>query len=74
MVPFAGRFILERAVEEEDWESRDYILCETAKKVGIKKIGERTSLLWKLREGDRYFDDNAKCQVENEIQERKGLV
>ena len=36
-------------VEQEDWESMWNTLREAAK-VGIKKVGEHTSLLWKLSE------------------------
>ena len=39
-----------------------HVLREAAQKVGIKKIGERTSLLWKLSEkmgaGETYFNEN----------------
>ena len=40
-------------VDQEDWESKNNTLREAATKVGIKKVGERTSLLWKLSEKKR---------------------
>ena len=44
-------------------------LRESAKNVGIKKIGERTKLLWKLSEntraGESYFAKHLKGQVNN---------
>ena len=52
-------------------------LREAAKKVGIKKVGERTSLLWKLsekkRDVDSCFGENLKGQVMIRTQERKEL-
>ena len=40
-------------VEQEDWESMFSILREAAKKLGIKKVGQRTNLLWNLSEKRR---------------------
>ena len=66
-----------RGVDQEDWESMHNTLREAAKKVGIKKIGERTSLLWKLSEQKtaRYLclNENMKGQVKNRTQARKDL-
>ena len=48
-----------------------------AKKVGIKKIGERTGHFWKRekkRTGETYFDENLKGQVKNRTQEWKDLL
>ena len=53
------------------------VLGDAAKKVGIKKVGERTSSLWRLNEkmgeGKTYFDEDLKGQVKNTGQERKDL-
>ena len=50
-------------------------LREVAKKVGIKEVGERTSLLWKLsakkRAGELCLDENMTGQITNRTQERK---
>ena len=40
-------------VEPEDWASMYNTLWEAARKVGTKKIGERTGLLWKLSKKPR---------------------
>ena len=54
-------------------ESMYNTLREGAKKVDIKKIGERTNLLWKLSERKResYFDEKMKGQVKGTAHERK---
>ena len=50
---------------------------DAAKKVGIKKVGERTSSLRRLNEkmgeGKTYFDEDLNGQVKNTGQERKDL-
>ena len=55
MEPTFGRFGLEAlcqtlfdGVEEEDSVNMYIALWEAAKNAGIKKVGERTNLLWKL--------------------------
>ena len=53
------------------------VLRDAAKKVGIKKVGERTSLPRKVREkkgeGKTNFDEDLKGQVKNKGQERKDV-
>ena len=67
-------------VDQEYWESMCNTLREVAKKVGIKEVGERTSLLCKLsarkRAGELCFDENMTGQITNRTQERKmgGIV
>ena len=51
------------------------LLRDAAEKVGIKKVGERTSLLWHLSEkkGDSktYYDEDLGDRVKHRVQERK---
>ena len=53
------------------------VLRDAAKPVGIKKIGERSSLLWKLGqktcEGKTCFDEELKGEFKNRVQEWQDL-
>ena len=65
-------------VEQDDWVSTYNVFWEAAKRVGIKKIGERTTLLWKLSEkkgeGVTYFDGSLNGEVENREHQFKDLL
>ena len=54
-------------LNKEGWQSMYNTLQGVVKKVDMKKIGDRTSLLWKLSErngaDDTYFDEHLKGQV-----------
>ena len=59
------------AVEQEDRVTMCNVLRDAAKPVGIKKIGERSSLLWKLGqktcEGKTCFDEELKGELKTEF-------
>ena len=65
-------------VAQGDWVTMYNVLRDAAKDVGIKKVGERTSLLWKLSEknveGKTDFGEDLKGEVEHRLAERTGRV
>ena len=66
------------AVEQEDWATMCNVLRDAAKPVGIKKVGERSSLLWKLGQktcvGKTCVDEELKGEVKKQSTRAAGLV
>ena len=79
-------------IDRNKWSPPLVVRCELSKRIGrpctthcgrrrrswvVRKIAERTGLLWKLHEnkgaGETYFDENLKGQVKTRTQEGKDL-